>query len=214
MPNLVLLGIQGSGKGTQADLLRKNLGLRHLNIGSLLREEMKKETNIGLKVKKYMKKGDLVPDEYIFALIDPILHKHMRGIVLDGCPRTFKQAEFLEEKIPLRCAVYFELDDEIAKERLSNRRVCSKCKKNYNLLLNDVKKQHRCKQCGAVLERRGDDNDKAIDRRIKAFHKRTKPVIDFYLQRDKLITLDATNNPEQIHHQLVEMVNLKKDGVS
>ncbi len=210
LPNLVLLGIQGSGKGTQAYLLKKNYGFDHLNIGSLLREEMKKKTDIGNDIKEYMLKGDLVPDKYIFSLVGPILHDNLKGVILDGFPRTLKQAEFLEKRMPVRCAIYFELDDKIAKERLSHRRVCQNCQQNYNLLLNDVKKDNKCSKCGNPLELRMDDNSEAINRRIAAFHDETKPVIEFFKDRDSLITIPATKKPEQIHQEIVYILGLAK----
>lgn len=213
MPNLVLLGIQGSGKGTQADLLRKNYGFTHLNVGSLLREQMRNKTEIGNNIEGYMARGDLVPDRYIFTLIDPVLSSKTSGLVLDGFPRTIKQAEYLYQKITVKIAIYFELDDEIAKERLSNRRVCQKCHENYNLLLTNSSFQEKCKKCNSVLETRSDDNKEAINRRIEAFHQQTKPVIKFFSDKQSLIKVNATDKPDIIHHKLVKTLNLTTPAI-
>ncbi len=208
MPNLVLLGIQGSGKGTQANLLSKHYGFDHLNVGSLLRKEMENRTAIGDQIRDYMLRGDLVPDEHIFSIIEPILTEDADKLVLDGFPRTINQAEYLEGKIPVEYAIYFELGDKVAKKRLSSRRVCQNCQANYNLLLNSYLREERCKKCGQLLERRGDDNQLAINRRIDAFHKQTKPVISFFEQRDRLLRVDAQKKPKIIHEELVSKLNL------
>lgn len=208
LPNLVLLGIQGSGKGTQANLLSKNYGFIHLNVGSLLRKEMEDRTETGENIKGFMKRGDLVPDQYIFSIIGPVLTKEADKLVLDGFPRTLKQAHFLEQKMPVKCAIYFKLADDVAKERLSHRRVCQNCQANYNLLLNSYLSEERCKKCGHILDTRDDDNQAAINRRIEAFHNQTEPLISFFQEKDKLISVDAQEKPEIIHEQLATKLKL------
>ena len=208
MLNLVFLGIQGSGKGTQAALLRDRDGYEHLNIGEMLRDEMKNNTDFGRKIIKYMDAGSLVPDEYIFELVDDYLHKDVQGIVMDGFPRTLKQATYLEERITMNCAVYFTLDDTVAVNRLISRRLCKDCKSNYNLLLKPPKNGVDCDLCGGKLVKRADDHREAIVRRLYLFHQHTKPVVDFYLQKNKIFTINAIDPPEQIHESIIN--NLKK----
>ncbi len=210
MLNLVFLGIQGSGKGTQAGLLKKNYGFKHINIGELLRQNMARKTSLGNKITVYMENGELVPDEYIFTLIEEHLKKKDRGIILDGFPRTLQQARYMEENIPVNYAIFFELDEEIAIKRLTARRVCRKCKKDYNLIIKPPKNDLKCDDCGGELILRSDDHKSAIERRINIFMKRTKPLITFFEKRDMLIKIDASNTPEQIHRSIIRRTGIEK----
>lgn len=208
--NLAFLGIQGSGKGTQAGLLKKKYGFEHVNIGELLRSHMARKTLLGLKITSYMEQGDLVPDNYIFTVLEDKLHKNSHGLIFDGFPRTINQAEYMEEKIPVAYAVFFDLDDKIAIERITSRRVCSNCGRVYNLILNPPKEDMKCDHCGGQLIQRNDDHEAAIKRRLNIFHNRTKPVIAFFEERDCLIKIDASQSPEQIHKILIKEINLEK----
>lgn len=207
--NLVFLGIQGSGKGTQAGLLKTKHGFEHLNMGALLRQNMAQKTQIGLQIAKYMLAGELVPDNFIFTLIEKNLHPEARGIVFDGFPRTLNQAEFMEERIPVNYAVFFDLDDETAIKRLTARRVCQECKRDYNLLIKPPKDDNYCDQCGGKLVQRNDDYKEAIIRRINIFHEQTRPLIDFFTKRNKLIHIDALDKPDIIHQKLISGIKLK-----
>ena len=210
MLNLVFLGIQGSGKGTQARLLEKRHGFKHISMGELLRSNMKKRTSLGQSISKYMLRGELVPDEYIFPLIEKILQSDARGIIFDGFPRTIKQAEFMEERIPVNYAIFFDLDDDIAMKRLTARRVCRNCNQDYNLLLKPPKDNGNCDNCGGELVQRNDDHQEAIQRRIDIFHEQTKPLIDFFQERDKLVRIEASAKPEEIYNQLINRIKLQK----
>jgi len=208
--NIVFFGIQGSGKGTQAVLLEKKHKFDHVSIGDLLREHMADKTELGEKIKKYMLAGELVPDEYIFSLIEDILHPKAHGIIFDGFPRTLRQAKFMEERIPVNYAVYFDLDDETAIKRLTARRVCKNCNRDFNLLLKPPKKEGQCDHCGGELIQRDDDHKEAIVRRIKIFHQRTKPLIEFYEEKDKYIHIDASDPPDKIFQSLVNSIKIEQ----
>ena len=210
MLNLVFLGIQGSGKGTQAGLLRKNYGFRHINIGELLRQNMSQKTPLGLKITDYMENGELVPDEYIFSLIEENLDKNAKGMILDGFPRTLKQARYMEENIPVNYAIYFDLNEEIAIKRLTARRVCRNCKKDYNLIIKPPKSDLTCDECGGELLQRSDDHKSAIERRINIFKQRTKPLISFFEERGMLVKIDASESPEKIHNSIVRGTGIEK----
>jgi len=208
--NLVFFGVQGSGKGTQAGLLKKRYDFDHISIGALLRENMAQKTELGNKITKYMLAGELVPDEYIFTLIEDILHPEAQGIIFDGFPRTLRQAEYMEERIPVNYAIFFDLDDDTAIKRLTARRVCTNCGKDYNLLIKPPKNENKCDVCGGKLIQRNDDHEEAIVRRINIFHERTKPLIDFFKKRSKLVHIDASDPPETIFRNLTESINLEK----
>ncbi len=210
MLNLVFLGIQGSGKGTQAGLLHKKYGFDHINIGGLLRSYMARKTPLGEKISKYMVRGELVPDKYIFTLIEENIHPEARGMILDGFPRTIRQAEFMEEKLDVNYAIFFDLDDELAIKRLTSRRICPNCKKDYNLRIKKPKEDEICDDCGEKLIQRNDDHKEAIVRRLNIFHRQTKPVICFFEDRDMLIQIDAQESPEQIHNKLVRSIKLER----
>ncbi|MFA5499285.1 MAG: nucleoside monophosphate kinase [Candidatus Cloacimonadia bacterium] len=206
--NLVFMGIQGSGKGLQAELLAKRYGFEHFDLGSELRERVKKDTPFGRMVETYIKDGNLVPDEEIIAFINKKIDDNIKGLVLDGFPRTIAQAKFIVDKIPVKHIVYFALDDETATKRLASRRICSQCKTGYNLLVKPPKVPNVCDVCGGKVVIRHDDHMPAIKRRIKKFHELTEPIIDFFKEGDKLITINAAQSPEMIHKELVEKLNL------
>ncbi len=208
MLNLVFLGVQGCGKGTQANILKERFNYEHISTGEMLREHIKNKTAIGLKAEAYLSKGALIPDEDVFELLFNHISEGKSGIVFDGFPRTLVQAQYLEEKIKIDYAIFFELSDEAAIERIVSRRVCQQCQTTYNMLLKPPKNSNQCDVCGGHLESRDDDYEEAIRSRINSFHKQTKPLIEFYKSMDKVIFIDAADSPEKIHKNLSQRINL------
>jgi adenylate kinase len=204
----VFIGIQGSGKGVQADLLGERFGFKHFDLGALLREYVKRDTPFGRKVDSYIKNGNLVPDDEIIDFIKENINEECRGLILDGFPRTIRQAEFIENAIHINYAVYFALDDDTATKRLSSRRICSQCRTGYNLLVKPPKVPNVCDVCGGKIEVRHDDHEAAITLRIERFHELTEPIIELFKNQGKLITVDASPSPEEVHLALIEKLNL------
>ena len=210
---LVLLGPPGAGKGTLAALLKESLKLVHISTGDMLREEMKKETPTGQEAKKFIEKGELVPDEFVIKLIEKKLTSGKRvehGYMLDGFPRTRKQAEDLDRILgeirqPLDYALYMESTLPVIIQRLGGRRVCQNCGALYHTQNKPPKKDKVCDLCGGELYQRADDNEVTIRTRMDVYLKSTRLVIDYYQAQGKLKKLDGDKNSEEVQAVLMQI---------
>jgi len=183
---IVLLGPPGAGKGTQSVVLSREYRLPHISTGDILRESVKKSLPLGLKAKSYMDKGELVPDEIVTGIVIERLKNPdtKKGYILDGFPRTVKQAVDLDEALGktsgLDMAVYFDTSEKVAIERLSGRRVCKACGFNYHVKNIPPKKADTCDKCGNPLFQRPDDKEATVINRLKVYADQTKPLIEYY----------------------------------
>ncbi len=202
----VFLGIQGSGKGTQAKLLSKHLDLMHITLGDRFRQQISENTPLGKEASKYLSKGHLVPDEMVFEVVEEIFEHKKKGFVFDGFPRTLAQAEYLTEKHPVQKVIYLDLDDEVARSRMLARRICNNCKKDYNLLLKAPKNGFICDVCGGNIVKRDDDTDILINRRLELFHNETTPLIDYYRKKNLLEILNADDDIMKIHDEILNII--------
>lgn len=190
---LILLGAPGAGKGTQAEILSRQLGIPTISTGNILRAAIKDGTPVGLKAKDYMDKGQLVPDEVIIDIIVDRLAKPdcAEGYILDGVPRTIPQAQVMEEKgIAIDCALSIEVEDEVIVRRMSGRRVCPSCGRTYHVENNPSVKEGICDACGAGLIVRSDDEPETVAARLETYHSVTEPLKAFYAERGKLKTVE------------------------
>lgn len=191
--NLVLLGPPGAGKGTQSVVLSKEYRIAHISTGDLLRESIKAGEDLGLKAKSYMDKGELVPDDIVVGMVVDRLKRAdaSKGFMLDGFPRTLKQAQELDKSLSeigfeIDMVVYFETSEKVAVERLSGRRVCKNCGFNYHVKNIPPKKEGICDKCGGVLFQRPDDNEATVRNRLKVYEAQTKPLIEYYNKKGLL----------------------------
>jgi adenylate kinase len=202
--NLILLGPPGAGKGTQAARLRDDFGLPYIGTGELLREHVHEGTELGRKANGHMKNGKLVPDELVIAMIfDRIEEEGQDGFLLDGFPRTIRQADALAQELERRgrrltAALLIEVPDEVVMTRLSGRRQCSKGHV-YNVELDPPKNEGFCEQCGKQLFQREDDEPDKVSARLAAYHDQTEPLIDYYEERGLLRRFDGTRSPTEVH---------------
>jgi adenylate kinase len=185
--NLVLMGLPGAGKGTQAEKIVEKYGIPHISTGDMFRAAIKDGTELGFKAKSFMDKGDLVPDEVTIGIVRERLSKDdcNKGFLLDGFPRTVAQAEALENILSdlnkkIDFVINIDVDQEILMERLTGRRICKSCGATYHLVFNPPAKQDVCDKCGGDLYQRADDNEETVGNRLEVNLKQTKPLLDFY----------------------------------
>lgn len=210
---LIFLGPPGAGKGTQARVAARELGIPHISTGDILREAARKKTSLGLAAKAKMDKGELVPDDVICPIVEERLSKPdcRNGAILDGFPRTIAQAEFLDGMLgrtgfgePLVLNIHVDTDAVI--KRLTGRRTCESCGEIYNIYMNPPRRQSVCDKDGGKLIQRADDNEEAIRIRLKAYEEDTLPLIDHYRQRNAFRQLDGSEPPEAITETLLGLV--------
>jgi adenylate kinase len=210
---LVFLGPPGAGKGTQAKLFSQRMGFLHLSTGDLLREAVKNQTPLGKKAREYMDRGELVPDGLIVQLIEETMPKG-GNVILDGFPRTVNQALALEEMLKgkgekISKVLFFDVPDEVIIDRLSGRRVCSKCGAVYHVKYNPPKVEGVCDLCGGSLVQRDDDREEVVKKRLEVYRKQTQPLIEFYQDRGIIYRLDAEKGVEELFE---EVKGLVRDG--
>jgi len=209
---LVFLGIQGSGKGTQADLMQQRHGLAHVNVGDLFRWHMQNNTDIGARARNYVEQGLLVPDEVVLQIVTRALEEAGNRFVLDGFPRNRAQAEHLLNDIPVDAAVLFDLSDDMARARILARRVCTQCGATYHLQHNPPQAPDVCDRCGGRLALRKDDNPEAVNKRMEDFHTQTDDAIRLFSERGLLLRVDADQPIETLHNQVLGL--LQGAGIS
>ena len=187
--NLILLGAPGAGKGTQAEILCRELNIPTISTGNILRAAIKDGTPTGLEAKHFMDAGQLVPDDVIISIITERLAADdcRNGYILDGVPRTIAQAEAMEKAgITFDAVISIEISDETIMERMSGRRVCESCGASYHLVAVPPKQEGICDKCGGKLVQRKDDAPETVKARLEVYHKETEPLKAFYAQRGLL----------------------------
>ncbi|MEM1582121.1 MAG: adenylate kinase [Candidatus Bathyarchaeia archaeon] len=209
---IIILGPPGSGKGTYASRLSVILGIPHISTGDMVREEIKAQTEIGKKIKEYSDRGELVPDEIIVRLLLERLRKPdaQKGFILDGFPRTFKQAEILEKISEIDVVLNLNVPDEIIVQRLSNRLTCKQCGAIYNRLTLKPRVDGVCDVCGGELYQREDDKPEVIRERLNVYKRSTEPLINYYKEKGLLKDVyckDLMTPPEMIIEKIVKMIS-------
>ena len=212
---LVLLGRQGSGKGTQCTRLSRHYVVPHISTGDILRAAVRDGTEFGLKASEIMDAGNLVPDDVIVGIMDERLERddtRTRGFILDGFPRTVMQAEALDRMTAPRgldVVINLDLPRAVALERLVARLVCADCGINYSTL-EPPKYRMTCDNCGGDVVHREDDTESAINRRLDLYEAETAPLMAFYAERDLLETVDAMGTPDVVTDRLVAVIDTRR----
>ena len=197
--NLILLGAPGAGKGTQAEVICDRLSIPAISTGNIIREALRNETELGLKAKKFIDEGALVPDEVVIGIIQERLKEDdcKNGFILDGFPRTVPQAEALDKMgVVIDKVIDIEVADSKICERLSGRRVCKTCSASYHTLYKPSKDGETCDKCGGELICRKDDHPDTVLERLKVYHDQTEPLIAFYKSRGKLVVVEGQEEVE------------------
>jgi adenylate kinase len=203
--NLVLLGPPGAGKGTQADILVSEYGLLHISTGDMLRCAIKDKTETGIEAGKYMEKGELVPDELVTRLVLERMSRPdaLNGVMLDGYPRTRNQAESLDKALAensgkVGFVLYFRTSEEVAIQRLSGRRVCLKCKKNYHQTNMPPLENGICDVCRTELIQREDDRPETVKNRLVVYQAQTEELIRYYKEKGILRELNGDLSRDEL----------------
>lgn len=190
MKNVIFLGPPGSGKGTHATKMSRVFSIPHISTGDMLREQIKKGTKLGLEAQRYMDAGELVPDEVILGMVEQRLQEPdcAEGCIFDGFPRTEAQAEALSRIVSIYKVLNLAMPDEAIVERMKGRRVCPDCGHTSHTSWGNAE---ICERCGAKMVIRSDDMPDTVLARLRAYHKKTKPLIDYYQQQNILEIVDA-----------------------
>jgi adenylate kinase len=211
--NIVLIGAQGSGKGTQARRLAQALGICYVASGDLFRKEIAEETELGVKARAFIDRGELVPNDITIPMVlrRVVEADCVGGVLLDGFPRTIAQAQALDEGLQnadraVHCAVYLMVPREVLLHRLSGRYICRAQQHVYNVNTNPPKVAGRCDVDGSELYQRPDDRGEAVQKRLDIFFKETIQLLDYYQKQQKLKEVNGNQSIDEVHADLVRAI--------
>jgi len=211
--NLVLMGLPGAGKGTQAERIVEKYGIPHISTGDMFRAAIKEGTELGLQAKSFMDKGDLVPDEVTIGIVRERLSKEdcNEGFLLDGFPRMLAQAEALENILAslsqkIDFVINIDVNQEFLMERLTGRRICKSCGSTYHLIFNPSAIENVCDRCDGELYQRADDNAETVQNRLEVNQKQTKPLLDFYESKGYLRNVNGQQDIRKVFDDLDQLL--------
>jgi len=210
---IILIGAQGSGKGTQAEMLSQTLGVAHVASGDLFRKAIDEKTDLGLKAKVYIDRGELVPDDLTVAMVLKRLEEPdcSQGVLFDGFPRTVAQAEVLDKGLQgvgkqIDLAIYLQVPREELLTRLSGRYICKAKQHVYNIYSRPPKVAGVCDIDGSELYQRSDDTGEAVQRRLDIFFNETIQLLDYYENQKKLVEVDGNQDIDQVQQSLLDVI--------
>jgi adenylate kinase len=210
MRKYIVMGVQGSGKGTQAKLLAAELDLEHISVGDIFRWNVEHHTKLGAQVRRIVAAGELVPDDLVEVVVRRRLDEHdwNFGFIIDGFPRSQPQARFFLESYDIDAVVLLDVPDSVVEERILSRRLCSRCGLDYNLIAHRPKEEGRCDVCGGELVSREDDTEQALAARLADYHAKTDPVLDLFRRKEYVVTVDARPSRSVVQKAIREHLGL------
>jgi adenylate kinase len=210
MRKYVIMGVQGSGKGTQAALLAADLDLTHISVGDIFRWHVQHHTKIGAQVRRIMAAGELVDDDLVESVVRDRLAQHdwNYGFIVDGFPRNRRQAEIFLESYDIDAVIHLHLPDSEVRRRVLARRLCSRCGLDYNLIAHRPTEEGQCDVCGGDLVAREDDTEHALAARLQAYHAKTDPVLDLFRRKEFVVTVDAQPDRTTVRRMVWERLRL------
>jgi adenylate kinase len=210
MRKYVIMGVQGSGKGTQSQLLAADLDIVHISVGDIFRWNVQNRTKMGAQVRRVMAAGELVGDDLVESVVRDRLTQHdwNHGFIIDGFPRNRRQAEFFLESYDIDGVIELDLPDSEVRRRVLNRRLCADCDVDYNLIANSPKVPGQCDLCGGELVTREDDTEEALAVRLRDYHEQTSPALEEFRRKEYVITVDARPAPEVVQQTIRQRLGL------
>ncbi len=210
MRKYIIMGVQGSGKGTQSRLLAADLDIVHISVGDIFRWNVQNHTKMGAEVRRTMAAGELVGDDLVESVVRDRLTQHdwNYGFIIDGFPRNRRQTEFFLESYDIDGVIMLDLPDSEVRRRVLNRRLCVDCDMDYNLIADSPKVPGRCDSCGEELTTREDDTEEALEVRLRDYHQQTAPVLELFRRKAYVFTVDARPAPEVVQQAIREHLGL------
>ncbi|MCC6485482.1 MAG: adenylate kinase [Armatimonadetes bacterium] len=212
--NFILLGPPGVGKGTQAENLAESCKIAHISTGDMFRDAIACDTEVGRKAQAYIAAGELVPDDVVIQIVRARLHQEdtSAGFILDGFPRTLEQAQALDELLgeldrPIAAVIDFEWDEDTLVQRLSGRRVCSRCGHSAHVVFHPPCVEGQCDRCGGPLVHREDDEPEAIRQRLVTYKQKTAAVSQYYAARGLLVVVDSHGTEKQVFARIEDALS-------
>jgi adenylate kinase len=206
----VMMGVQGSGKGTQSELLCRGLDMVHISVGDIFRWHVQNHTKLGAQVRRVMHAGELVGDDLVESVVRDRLAEHdwNYGFVVDGFPRNGRQAEFFMESFDIDGVIHLEMPDEEVRRRVLSRRLCPNCGMDYNLIADRPEVEGRCDICGHELVTRADDTPEALDARLRDYHEKTRPVLELFRRKEVVHDVDARPPAAEVQATIRKVLGL------
>jgi adenylate kinase len=206
------MGPQGSGKGTQAQLLAKDFDLVHISVGDIFRWHIQSHTKLGARIRRTIAAGELVADELVHQVVKERidLHDWNFGFLLDGFPRNHEQAAFFLESYDVDAVILLQVPDQVVLDRILNRRVCARCGLDYNLIKHRPAVPGVCDVCQGPLVARADDTPEAAQERLREYHTRTEPIVDLFRKKGLIVAVDATRPIPDVQEEIRRQLGLKQ----
>ncbi|MCC9607200.1 nucleoside monophosphate kinase [Blastopirellula sp. JC732] len=211
MRKYIIMGVQGCGKGTQAKLLCKAYDLAHISVGDIFRWNIANHTKLAARVQRLISHGELVSDDIVADVVKSRLAEHdwNFGYILDGFPRNAVQAEFFLESYDIDAVIHIVVPDDVVRERVLSRRLCSGCGLDYNLIHHRPRNMDICDVCGAPLTQRPDDTPGAVADRLKTYHEKTAPILDLFRRKELVLEVDGMQPADAVHQEIQMQLGLK-----
>ncbi len=210
MRKYILMGPQGSGKGTQGTLLAADLSLTAISVGDIFRWHVQNHTKLGAAVRRVMAAGELVGDDLVETVVNERLQQHdwNYGFIVDGFPRNRRQAEFFLESYDIDAVIHLDLADDEVRRRVLARRLCASCGMDYNLIAHRPREAGRCDVCGGELVAREDDTQDALSVRLRDYRDKTDPVLDLFRRKEYVLTVDAAPEVSAVQRAIRDQLGL------